>query len=97
MGQVEYLDELVRGLGNVITRDLAKEYLLETQPAQRPALFAARPERASVRAELAEVYGLIGDRAALPALDELVGDSDSSVARAAKQAVRRIELGVRGE
>ena len=97
MGQVEYLDELVRGLGSSATRDVAKEYLLETPAAQRPALFAARAEKGGARAELAEVYGLIGDRAALPALEELAGDSDSGVARAAKQAIRRVEFGARGE
>ena len=86
----EYLDELVRALEKPTTRDLAREYLLETAPAQRPALFANRAKSATVRAELADVFGLMEDRSALPALQELERDSDSDVARNAERAVRRI-------
>jgi HEAT repeat protein len=89
----EYLDELVRALGKLATRDLAREYLLETPAAQRPALFAIRPKSATVRAELAEVFGLMGDRAALAALADLERDTDGSVARNAERAVRRITAG----
>jgi HEAT repeat protein len=92
-GREEYLDELVRALGKLTTRDLAREYLLETAPAQRPALFANRPTSANVRAELAEVFGLMGDRAALPALEELGRDPDRDVARNAERAVRWITAG----
>jgi HEAT repeat protein len=97
MGQVEYLDELIRGLGNFVVRDLAKEYLAETPLAQRPALLAARPEKAGIRAELADVFGAMGDRSALPALLELTNDSDSTVARNAERAARRINAANRGE
>ena len=90
MEREEYLDELVRALGRQATRELAREYLLETAPAQRPALFGNRAKSATVRAELAEVFGLMGDRSALPALEELQRDSDSDVARNAERAVRRI-------
>ena len=93
MGREEYLDELVRALGRPTTRDLAREYLLETQEAQRPALFATRQKSAAVRAELADVLGLMGDRSALPALEELERDSDKGVARNAERAVRRITAG----
>jgi len=93
MEREEYLDELVRALGKPTTRDLAREYLLETAPAQRPALFANRAKSATVRAELADVLGLMGDRSALPALQELERDPDSSVARNAERAVRRITAG----
>ncbi len=50
IGELEYLDELVRALDRPLTRELAREYLLETPPANRQALFAPReisPERAS--------------------------------------------------
>ena len=93
MGREEYLDELVRALGKPTTRDLAREYLLETAPAQRPALFANQPKSAAVRAELADVLGLMGDRSALPALEELARDPDRDVARNAERAVRRITAG----
>jgi HEAT repeat protein len=90
IGREEYLDELVRGLGRTATRDLAREYLLEIPPAQRTALFATSSKSATVRAELADVFGLMKDRSALPALQELERDSDSDVARSAERAVRRI-------
>lgn len=88
--RAEYLDELVRALGRPGTRELAREYVLETPPARRQALFTIRPKSASARAELADVFGLMGDRSALPALDELTHDSDSDVARNAERAIRRI-------
>lgn len=101
MGQVEYMDELVRALGSTLgsslTRELAKEYLQETLPAQRAALFSQRSEDASIRAELADIFGLIGDRAALPALSGMAGDPDSGVAKAAERAIRWINAAGRGE
>jgi HEAT repeat protein len=90
LGRKEYLDELVRALEKVPTKDLAREYLHETQPADRPALFASRPKSAYGRAEFADVLGLLGDQAALPALQELERDNDATVAKNAERAVRRI-------
>ena len=90
LGQSEYLDELVRALDRPATRDLAKEYLLETQPAAREALFAPRPASSSARAGLAEVFGLMGDPHALPRLEEFRQDSNKDVAQAAERATRRI-------
>src|SRR5262249_6385728 len=40
IGEIEYLEELVRALEPRTTRDLAREYLVETKAADRPALFA---------------------------------------------------------
>lgn len=91
-GEREYLDELVRSLDRPATRDLAKEYLLETRPADRPALFAPRQANATTRAELADVLGLMGDPDALPVLQELAHDSHGEVARAAERAVRRLSV-----
>jgi HEAT repeat protein len=93
IGREEYLDELIRGLGRPATRDLAREYLLEIPPAERPALFAIYSKNATVRAELADVFGLMKDPSALPALQELERDSDTDVARNAERAVRRITAG----
>jgi len=95
IGRKEYLEELVRGLGKSATRDLAREFLLETPPAGRPALFATSSKSAAVRAELADVFGLMQDRSALPALEELKRDSDSDVARNAERAIRRIQATTR--
>ena len=93
VGRAEYLDELVRALGRSTTRDLAREYLLELPPAERPALFATYSKNATVRAELADVFGLMQDRSALPVLQTLEHDTDSDVARNAERAVRRITAG----
>lgn len=90
LGQFEYLDELIRALDKPATRDLAKEYLLETRPEFREALFAPRTASSTTRAELAEVFGLMGDPHALPRLQELKHDSDTDVAQAAERATRRI-------
>jgi HEAT repeat protein len=90
LGQAEYLDELVRGLERRQTRDLAKEYLLETRGADRRALFAPRTANPAARVELADVMGQIGDPEALPTLREMAQDADKDVARAAARAARRI-------
>jgi HEAT repeat protein len=92
IGEREYLDELIRGLERASTRELAKEYLLETRPADRAALFAPRQTSATARAELADVLGLMGDPGALPALQELAHDPHGDVARAAERAVRRLSV-----
>jgi HEAT repeat protein len=90
IGESEFLDELIRALDKSSTRDLAKEYLLETKPVDRPALFTPRPANSVTRAELADVLGRIGDPNALPWLQELSHDSDGGVAKAAELATRRI-------
>jgi HEAT repeat protein len=93
LGREEYMEELVRALGGWATKELAREYLLETQVSERPVLLAMHSKSATVRAELADVFGLMGDRAALPALEELQHDTDSGVARNAERAIRRITAG----
>jgi HEAT repeat protein len=90
LGQREYLEELIRALDRSATRDLAKEYLLETPAAERRALFTPRTTSPTARAELADVLGLMGDPDAMPALREMAQDSDKDVARAAARATRRL-------
>jgi HEAT repeat protein len=90
LGRQEFLEELVRSLGRSTTRDLAREYLLEIPAAERPALFAINSKSATVRAELADVFGLINDPSALPALQDLKRDTAPDVARNADRAIRRI-------
>ena len=92
LGQPEFLDELIRGLERRQTRDLAKEYLLETRGDDRRALFAPRSATPTARAELADVMGQMGDPEALPTLRDMARDADKDVARAAARATRRIEL-----
>jgi HEAT repeat protein len=90
IGETEYLDELIRALDPKPSRELAREYLLETRPADRPMLFTPRQATATVRAELADVFGLMGDPAALPRLDEWTRDTNADVVRAAERAIRRL-------
>jgi HEAT repeat protein len=97
LGQPEFLDELIRGLERRQTRDLAKEYLLETRGADRRALFAPRSANPAARAELADVMGQMGDPEALPTLRDMARDADKDVARAAARAARRIELAGGGQ
>jgi HEAT repeat protein len=97
LGQPEYMEELIRALERGATRDLAKEYLVETPPADRPALFAPRSASPAARAELAEVFGLMGDPEALPRLQEFARDPDKDVAQAAERAERRIAVARGGQ
>jgi len=92
IGESEYLDELIRAIDKSSTRELAKEYLLETPAAQREALFAPRTLSPSARAELAEVLGRMGDPNAMPRLQEMSRDADTEVARAAERASRRLAV-----
>jgi HEAT repeat protein len=89
-GQSEFLDELIRDLEHFTTRSLAKEYLQETQPADRAALFAQRQASATAREHLADVYGRMGDPGALPTLQAMARDPDADVAKAAQRALRRL-------
>ena len=82
------MEELVPRLANRHA-ELAR-YLLETQATERPALFAMQPKSADARAELADVFGLMGDQAALPALQAMQHDADTTVARNAERAIRRL-------
>ena len=97
LGEREYLEELIRGLESQATRDLAKEYLIETPGPDRQALFAPREATPAVRAELADVLGQIGDPEALPRLQEMARDADKDVARAAERALRRISVATSGQ
>jgi HEAT repeat protein len=92
IGETEYLDELVRALDRDTTRELAREYLLETPPANRQSLFSPREASATARAELADILGRLGDPAALSRLQQLAHDPNGDVAKAAERAARRIAL-----
>lgn len=91
MGRKEYLDDLVKRLGNSKTNAEARQYLLEFRPQELPDLYAqARNKDTAVREGLAEIYGLIGDKAAIPVLEELGRDDRGQIAVLANQALRRV-------
>jgi HEAT repeat protein len=46
---------------------------------------------AAIREAVAETLGMIGDPAALPALEAAAKDSDAGAANAAKRAIERIK------
>ena len=53
-------------------------------------LLLSDPER-EVKRQAATALGLIGDRSALPALERASSDSDSYLASAARDSIRKIE------
>jgi HEAT repeat protein len=70
----------------------AQEYLIELGPSIAKDLYARLQEsEPSIRGGVAEVLGIIGGDAALPALQPLTQDRDASVAAAAKRAIARIK------
>jgi HEAT repeat protein len=91
MGRKEFLTSVVDALAARRTNDDAKQYLLESRPDQVPDLFAyvshADP---NVREALAEIFGLLGDARAVPALRDLTRDQSGQVATFASQALQRI-------
>ena len=91
MGRKEYLDDLVRRLGSSKTSAEARQYLLEFRPQELPDLYAqARDKDTAVREGLVEIFGLIGDKGAIPVLQELSGDDRGQITVLANQALRRV-------
>jgi HEAT repeat protein len=91
MGRVEYLDAVARALANRKTSQEAQQYLVELKPSEFQALYGlARIDDAGVREGLAEVYGIIGDRDAIPVLQEMSKDTRGQVSAFANQAIRKI-------
>jgi HEAT repeat protein len=91
MGRTEYLDEVVKALASRGTNNEARQYLIELKPAELPALYAlVKLDNVDIREALAEIFGLIGDSQAIPALQQLSKDRRGQVAALANQALRRI-------
>jgi HEAT repeat protein len=91
MGRPEYLDDLVRRLGSGKTSADARRYLLEFRLQELPDLYAqAGNKETAVREGLVEILGLIGDKEAIPVLQELGRDDRGRVAALANQALRRV-------
>jgi glutaredoxin len=77
---------------------LALEEALETDPRcldrmVDPLLPHLKAENASVRGDIADLLGKIGDRKALPAIKKLLEDPDPNVVEAAEEAVETLEEG----
>ncbi len=77
---------------------LALEEALETDPRcldpmVAPLLPHLKAENASVRGDIADLLGKIGDRKALPAIKKLLEDPDPNVVEAAQDAVETLEEG----
>jgi HEAT repeat protein len=91
MGRKEYLQEIVKALGNGKTNYEARQYLVEFSREELPALYAeSKSNEVAVREGLAEVYGLIGDASAIPVLQELSNDHRGRIAALANEAIRSI-------
>jgi glutaredoxin len=77
---------------------LALEEALESDPRcldrmVAPLLPHLEAENASVRGDIADLLGKIGDRKALPAIKKLLQDPDPNVVEAAQEAVETLEEG----
>ena len=91
MGRKEYLEEVVKALGNRKTHNEAKQYLVELRTEEHPDLFEQlRQKDVDVLESLAEVLGIIGDSRAIPHLQDLSKDSRGQITALANQAMRRI-------
>jgi HEAT repeat protein len=91
MGRKEYLEEVAKALGSRKTNNEARQYLVETRPAEMADLYAlAKINDVNVREGLGEILGVIGNAQALPVLQEMSKDQRGQVAAMANQAIRRI-------
>jgi HEAT repeat protein len=91
MGRKEYLDELVDALAKRRSHNEAKQYIVEFKPDELPDLYAqSKKNDVDTRESLAEIFGLVGDSAAIPVLQELNKDRRGQVSALANQALRRI-------
>jgi HEAT repeat protein len=91
MGRKEYLEEMVRSLDSRRSNNEARQYLVELKPNELPELFPmVKIDNVNIREGLAEVFGLIGDAQAVPALQQLSKDRRGQIAALANQALRRI-------
>src|SRR5262249_39958422 len=85
------IDSIAEALARPKLHDQAKQYLVEIA-AKRPAALTRQVQDpdAKIRAEVADVFGLANNPAALPFAESLATDSDAEVARAAERAVARL-------
>lgn len=90
-GDFSQIVRVVEGLRDDASAAYAWEYLIELGPPLAPSLAgSASYKDPRVRASVAEVLGIIGTEASLPALDALSRDKDTRVAAAAERSRKRI-------
>ena len=93
VGDLGDLSVITDGFRSASLQENAFGYLVELGSAIAPSLGGAGPYRdARVRAGVAEVLGIIGSAATLPALDLLARDRDRTVAAAALRSQRRLTV-----
>jgi HEAT repeat protein len=87
-----YVTRIVDSMDSTKMLPQAQEYLIELGPSILKDLYPRLQEsEPSIRGGVAEVLGMMGGEAALPALQPLTQDHDADVAAAAKRAIARIK------
>lgn len=85
------MNELIEGLAQKRLHDRALGYLIDVAPGRSRSFGPHLPDpQAGVRADLALVVGLSGDRDAVSLLQPLMQDPDPIVARSAQRAAYRL-------
>ncbi len=94
LGRLEFIDRVALDLGNRKRHEQAYEYAVELGSGVLGELvrYLADPVPA-VRIEMARVLMEIGDPAAIPHLEPLLGDPNSKVADSANRAIARLKRG----
>ncbi|MCX6539968.1 MAG: HEAT repeat domain-containing protein [Acidobacteria bacterium] len=93
IGDFSDLSAIIDGFGRADLEENAFAYLVELGSAIAPSLGGAASYRdARVRAGVAEVLGIIGSVATLPALDMLARDRDRTVAAASLRSQKRLMI-----
>jgi HEAT repeat protein len=94
LGQREYIDRVALDLGNKKRSEQAHAYAVELGDEFLDEFVAYLSDPvALVRMEMAQVLMEIGDPAAIPHLEPLLGDSDAEVADRANVAIARLRQG----
>ena len=88
-----YVPRLVEFMNSPKTTPQVAEYLIELGPAMVPLLAGSLNDpSAAIRGNVAQVLGILGDRAAVATLEPLLQDRDRDVVQAATRAIERINL-----
>jgi HEAT repeat protein len=87
-----YVTRIVDSMDSPKMLAQAQDYLIELGPSILKDLYPRLHEtEPSIRGGVAEVLGMIGGEAAIPALQPVTQDHDADVAAAAKRAIARIK------
>jgi HEAT repeat protein len=90
-GDVSQVAKIVGGFGYSLLESDTFDYLVELGPTVAPELWSFSTHKdAKVRAGAAEVLGIIGTQASLPAVEAMMGDRSSLVKAAAARSQKRL-------